>query len=100
MLEFKLQLYFEKYKDSTVISTKVFKSKFIEKHGNFELLNELINMIIKYQQKTYGELVTTGNSTYRMVKKGTYRNLETKRIYYKLGSKEERLKRKLEEAHK
>lgn len=100
MLEFKLQMYFEEYKDSVVISTSAFKSKFIKKHGNFELLNELINMILKYQHKTYGSLVGTGNNTYRLVKKGTYGNLESKRIHYKLGSKQERINRKLREAHK
>lgn len=52
MLEFKLEYYFELYKDTVLLSTTKFKDVFTKKHGEFELLPELINMIQKYQYKS------------------------------------------------
>ena len=97
MLEFKLQYYFEKYKDTCIISTALFKVVFTKKEGEFELLPELVNMIQKYQYNKYGNLLTSGKKTYRLVKKGTYGMLENQRMNNRFGSKEERLKRKLED---
>lgn len=53
-LEFKLNFYFEKYKDSSLNSNDEFRKKFIKEHGNFPYLNELILMINRYQVKKYG----------------------------------------------
>ena len=52
MLEFKLNYYFEKYKNASVISSPKFKEVFIKKEGEFELLNELLVMIQRYQIKS------------------------------------------------
>lgn len=100
MLEFKLQLYFEQYKDYVVISTSKFKDIFKRKQGDFELLPELINMILKYQYKKYGNLLGTGKMITRNVKKGTYNSREYARNRNKFGTKQERINRKLREAHK
>lgn len=100
MLEFKLQYYFEKYKNSCVIVAPKFKSNFIKKEGEFELLNELLVMIQRYQLKKYGDLLASGKRTQVVVKKGNYAKLENQRKNNRFGSKEERLKRKLEEKYK
>ena len=94
MLEFKLQYYFEKYKDTSIVGTAEFKDNFKKEHGDFVLLPELINMIIKYQIKKYGELVTSGKSLRRIVKKNKYNTLEMSRNYSRFGTKEERERRK------
>lgn len=100
MLEFKLQLYFEEYKDKLIISTTKFKELFVKKHGEFVLLPELVNMIIKYQYKKYGNLLQSGSVITRNVKKGTYNQRERARINNRFGTKEERLRRKIMEAYK
>lgn len=99
MLEFKLNMYFEEYKDSILVSVPKFKEIFIKKHGEFELLNELINMIVKYQYKKYGNLLQTGKVITRNVKKGAFYKKEVARMRDRFGTKEERLKRKLDEKY-
>ena len=100
MLEFKLEYYFNLYKDSVVVSTAKFKDVFIKKHGDFELLPELINMIQKYQYKKYGNLLQTGKVITRNVKKGTFNNREYARNRNRFGTREDRIRRKLGELHK
>lgn len=97
MLEFKLNYYFEKYKDTCIVSVTKFKEKFIKKEGEFELLNELCIMIQRYQYDKYGNLVTSGRKLNTNVKKGTYNNLENNRVRHRLGTKREREIRKLNE---
>lgn len=97
MLEFKLQYYFEKYKNTCVISAPKFKNTFIRKEGEFELLNELLVMIQRYQIKKYHDLIPSGNKTGTVVKRGTYGKLENQRNIHRFGSKEERQIRKLNE---
>lgn len=99
MLEFKLKYYFNLYKDTVLISATKFKDIFIRKHGKFELLNELVIMIQKYQYDKYGNLLQTGRSLNRIVKKGTYNNMEQARIRSRFGTKEERIRRKLKEVY-
>lgn len=70
MLEFKLNYYFEKYKDTCIIKSRLFKELFIKENGDFPLLNELVVMIQRYQYNKYGELVESGRKTFRNVKKG------------------------------
>lgn len=52
--EFKLNLYFNLYKDAPLIQRNDFRKKFIKKYGKFECLEELIFMIEQYQIETYG----------------------------------------------
>lgn len=99
MLEFKLNMYFEEYKDNIIVSIPKFKEMFIKKHGEFELLNELVNMIIKYQYKKYGNLLQVGNIIVRNVKKGTFNKKENARMRERFGTREDRLKRKLDEKY-
>lgn len=99
MLEFKLNLYFQEYKDSPVMSSTKFKSEFKKKHGDFPLVSELFIMIQKYQLKKYGSVIDDGKNTYKRRAKFTYSNLENNRKIRKLGTKEERNKRKLEERY-
>ena len=96
MLEFKLNYYFEKYKDTCIIKTPVFKDRFKKENGDFELLNELIVMIQKYQIKKYGDLVESGKKTFRNVKKGHYSHLEQIRNRKRFGTKEDRTIRRID----
>ena len=54
-LEFKLNYYFELYKDKSFHNAKEFKTYFIKKHGEFPYLSELYMMMDKYQIKKYGQ---------------------------------------------
>ena len=96
MLEFKLNYYFEKYKDTCIISLTKFKDNFIKENGDFPLLNELAIMINKYQIKKYGDLLASGKKTGVIVKRGTYYRRADQRIRTRFGTKEERNRRKLE----
>lgn len=53
--EFKLQFYFNLYKDYPVSSREKFKKYFEKNHGVFRYFNELTVMIDKYQHNKYGE---------------------------------------------
>ncbi len=55
--DFKLNLFFEMYKDGAVISSGDFVQKFRKKHGKFECMRELIFMIEEYQREKYGNLI-------------------------------------------
>lgn len=100
MLEFKLQYYFEKYKDISVVSSSKFKNEFIKKEGNFELLNELIVMIQRYQYKKYGEAIPYGTATPEILGNGIRARKEQTRLRQRFGNKEERIRRKLEDLRK
>lgn len=56
-LDFKLELYFNMYKNSPIIRRNYFIKRFIKKHGKFEYLPELIFKIEKYQREKYGGLI-------------------------------------------
>ena len=53
-MEFKLNLFFNMYKDSPIGSRDKFRARFIKKHGRFQYLPELIIMIEEYQRKKFG----------------------------------------------
>lgn len=53
--DFKLNLYFQMYKDTPLPKRDEFRKKFIKKNGKFECLDELIFMIEQYQVEKYGE---------------------------------------------
>lgn len=52
--DFKLQLYFNMYKEYPVGSRDSFRAMFMKKHGRFHYLPELILMIERYQRDKYG----------------------------------------------
>lgn len=95
MLEFKLNYYFEKYKDTPLSSATRFKAKFYKENGKFELLNELIVMIQRYQLEKYGEILEHGSITLLRCKKNTYCNRENNRKIRRFGTREERIRRSL-----
>lgn len=97
MLEFKLQYYFEKYKDTCVISAPKFKNTFTKKEGEFELLNELLVMIQRYQISKFGDLVTSGRNVYETKGNGKRFDMELTRERNRFGTKEERKRRKINE---
>lgn len=99
MLEFKLNYYFEKYKDSCVISLSKFRDRFIKENGDFPLINEVFIMIQKYQYKNYGDLVASGRKTTKEVKKGYYYKQEYNRLQKRFGTVTERKRRKIMEAY-
>ena len=49
MEDFKLQFYFNLYKDKAMITRSLFRIEFIKRHGEFKYLEELIRMIEYYQ---------------------------------------------------
>ena len=100
MLEFKLNYYYEMYKDTCIHSIRIFKDNFRKKHGDFALLNELTIMIHKYQYDKYGDLIPSGKQTSVVINQHYYNQLENSRMYKRFGSKDERIKRKLREEHK
>lgn len=54
MWEFKLNYYFEKYKDVSIVRRNDFRQRFKKENGDFKYLEELILMIERYQIKKYG----------------------------------------------
>lgn len=66
MNEFKLEFYFNKYKDSPLPNRDTFRCNFKKAHGNFEYLEKLILKIEKYQSKKYGCVLP--NSTFAKIK--------------------------------
>lgn len=55
--EFKLNLYFNMYKNYPIGSRDKFRGRFIAKHGRFHYLPELILMIEEYQKNKYGQTI-------------------------------------------
>lgn len=54
MEEFKLNFYFNLYKDKAMVTRNLFRVEFIKRHGEFKYLEELIRMIEDYQINKYG----------------------------------------------
>ena len=48
MEDFKLQFYFNLYKDKAMINRSLFRTKFIKRHSDFKYLEELIRNIEDY----------------------------------------------------
>lgn len=61
MEEFKLQFYFNLYKDKALPNREELRKNFKKIHGEFKYLEELILMIEKYQIKTYGCTLPNGS---------------------------------------
>lgn len=95
MLDFKLNYYFEKYKDYPLSSVTRFKIAFISENGTFELLNELIVMIQRYQIKKYSEILEHGSIILKRDDVYTYSNRENNRKLRRFGTREERIRRNL-----
>lgn len=55
--DFKLNFYFEMYKDTPIIKRQWFRYSFYKKHGRFCCMNELMFMIEEYQREKYGTLL-------------------------------------------
>lgn len=99
VLEFKLNYYFEKYKDTCCISLSKFRDEFKKANGDFPLINELFIMIQKYQVKKYGDLIGTGRKFNTPAKKNEYNNREITRMIDRFGTKAERERRKWREKY-
>ena len=56
-LDFKLNMYFQLYKDTPLENRGKFRELFRKKHGEFRYINELVVMIERYQIDKYGELL-------------------------------------------
>lgn len=54
MEDFKLQFYFNLYKDKAMVTRSLFRTEFIKRHGEFKYLEELIRKIEEYQINKYG----------------------------------------------
>lgn len=55
MEEFKLQFYYNLYKEFPVVNRDNFRKLFEYRHGRFKYFNELVLMIEKHQHKMFGE---------------------------------------------
>lgn len=80
-LDFKLNLYFNMYKDKPLPNGDEFRKNFKKEHGKFPYLNELVVMLINYQVKKYGQQLPnpqkimrkdTRNGKYKKGKKTWY----------------------------
>lgn len=87
MLDFKLNYYFEMYKDKSLPNREEFRKNFKKKYGKFKYLEELIIMIEKYQFKTYGETLPRNDVV--VVRNKEERKKERRKSYdrlkYRLG---------------
>lgn len=80
-LDFKLNLYYEMYKNKSLQNREEFRKNFTKKHGKFQYLEELIKMIEKYQMKKYGETLARSNLV--LLKNREERSKDHKREYYR-----------------
>lgn len=64
MFEFKLNYYFEKYKDVSIVRRNEFRKRFKKENGEFKYLEELIIMIERYQIKKYGASLARADFVY------------------------------------
>ena len=85
MLEFKLNMYFEMYKDKPLPNRDEFRKNFKKKHGKFQLLEELIYMIEKHQIGTYGETLPRYDVVEIKTKK--QRHLENQKAWSRMKSR-------------
>lgn len=60
MSEFKLQFYFNLYKDRALPNRVEFRKNFKKNYGEFQYTEELIKMIEEHQMKKYGETLHDG----------------------------------------
>lgn len=74
-LDFKLQFYFNLYKDKGMPNRAEFRNNFKKSHGEFAYVEELIIMIERYQIKKYGCTLTNGKRyTYKSREECLYDN--------------------------
>lgn len=94
MLDFKLNYYFEKYKDYPIPVVNEFREKFESENGKFIYFRELIVMIQKYQMKKYGAIIDGKTGADSDTDKVYKRDRE--KFYRRFGNKEERTRRNIE----
>lgn len=78
-LDFKLNYYYYKYRNTPLPTSDIFRTTFRKKNGKFPYINELILMINIYQVKKYGETLRSGKTIikYRKDKQnGKYKKSE------------------------
>lgn len=94
MDDFKFKIYFNQYKNISIVSFTKFKRKFIKQNGDYKYLKELYIAICNYQRKTYGEVLDDGKIIH-------YNDYNKNNLYYrsnkykKFGSREDMINRKL-----
>jgi len=100
VLDFKINYYFEEYKEYPTQSYSEFRKMFEKEHGSFIYLREVFIKICKYQRKKYGDLIESGKGVIYTVDNSVEYNRDRLRIRHRFGNKEERkrnrLKRKIE----
>lgn len=76
-LDFKLNYYYYKYKDTPLPTSEEFRKNFKIKEYDFPYLNELIVMIINYQVKKYGMTLQNPKKIIRRdIKNGKYKKVK------------------------
>lgn len=80
-LDFKLNFYYHKYKDTPLPNSDEFRKRFERDEGKFVYLNELILMIINYQVKVYGQTLPDSHKIMRKdTRNGKYK--KSKKTWY------------------
>lgn len=80
-LDFKLNFYYHKYKDTPLPNSDEFRKRFERDEGKFVYLNELILMIINYQVKVYGQTLLDSHKIMRKdTRNGKYK--KSKKTWY------------------
>lgn len=89
-MNFKLNYYFQLYKDSPVINRQKFRAEFIKKHGRFSYLNDLVLMMEQYQFKKYGHAIYLPLDTKTQKEQYKINDAARKRKYAKTNRKNEK----------
>ena len=92
--EFKMNVYFEKYKECEMMSVYYFKKHFYEKEGKYYKIDDLVRKIQRYQINKYGNIVGTGGWAYADNKKASRQDWTT--ANNRFGTKKERRARRKE----
>ena len=79
MEEFKLNFYFNLYKDKAMVTRNLFRVEFIKRHGEFKYLEELIRMIEDYQINKYGTTLYEWENSKKQRNINIYLDVEEKR---------------------
>lgn len=85
-MDFKLNYYFQKYKDTSIVSRNDFRLRFKKENGKFNYLEELIVMIEQYQIKKYGagldrsDFIRSRNKTERDRVNNLYQSWKKRRL--------------------
>lgn len=92
--DFKMDYYFQKYKEYTMISLEYFRKEFKKTEGNYDKIDELFRKIQRHQIAKYGNVVGTGGHIF--VENRRVTKNDGRKIKRRFGTKAERRARRKE----